>query len=190
MQIKRAEMKDLPQMLLIYERARQFMRETGNPNQWKSTYPPESVVKQGIQEGKAWLCIADGPEDGREGEGILPGEILGTFYFAQEDDPAYHHIEGGSWLNEDTYAVIHRVASSGKGRGFARCCFSWAASQCPNLKIDTHEDNRVMQHVLEKNGFQRCGIIHLADGSPRLAYQRAPQKKNEAEINSMIDRSK
>lgn len=171
MQIKQAEMKDLPQMLLIYQQARQFMRETGNPNQWKDTYPEERVVKQGILEGKAWLCIAEGPEDGREEEKVFPGEILGTFYFAQEEDPAYQQIEG-SWLNEEPYGVIHRVASSGRGKGFARFCFSWAANRCPNLKIDTHEDNRVMQHVLEKNGFRQCGIIHLADGSPRLAYQR------------------
>ena len=30
-----------------------------------------------------------------------------------------------------------------------------------------------MQHLLEKNGFVRCGIIHLADGAPRIAYQFA-----------------
>lgn len=175
MQIRKAEMKDLPQILLIYERARQFMRETGNPHQWKNSYPQEEVVKKGILEGKAWLCVADGPEDGREGENLCPGEVLGTFYFAIEDEPTYHVIEGGSWLNDRPYGVIHRVASSGRGKGFAQCCFSWAKRQCPNLKIDTHEDNRVMQHVLEKNGFILCGKIYLADKSPRLAYQRAEQ---------------
>ena len=29
-----------------------------------------------------------------------------------------------------------------------------------------------MQHLIEKNGFVPCGIIHLEDGSPRLAYER------------------
>ena len=29
-----------------------------------------------------------------------------------------------------------------------------------------------MQHLLEKNGFARCGIIHVADGSSRIAYQK------------------
>jgi hypothetical protein len=29
-----------------------------------------------------------------------------------------------------------------------------------------------MQHQLEKLGFQRCGIITLANGEPRIAYQR------------------
>ena len=120
MQIRRAKLEDLPQMLLIYQRARRFMKETGNPNQWKDSYPEEDLVKKGILEGKVWLCVAEGPEDGREGEKVHPGEVLGTFYFAIEDEPAYQVIEGGRWLNEKPYGVIHRVASSGRGKGFAR----------------------------------------------------------------------
>ena len=48
----------------------------------------------------------------------------------------------------------------------------WGYEQCGNLKIDTHEDNVVMQHVLEKNGFERCGKIYTHDGTPRIAYQK------------------
>ena len=29
-----------------------------------------------------------------------------------------------------------------------------------------------MQKVLEENGFTKCGIIHVADGTPRIAYQK------------------
>lgn len=29
-----------------------------------------------------------------------------------------------------------------------------------------------MQHKIEKNGFTRCGIIYITDGSPRIAYQK------------------
>lgn len=29
-----------------------------------------------------------------------------------------------------------------------------------------------MQHLLEKYGFVRCGIIYLPDGAPRIAYQK------------------
>ena len=28
-----------------------------------------------------------------------------------------------------------------------------------------------MQQLLELNGFRRCGIIYVRDGSPRIAYQ-------------------
>ena len=27
-------------------------------------------------------------------------------------------------------------------------------------------------HLLESEGFTRCGIIHVEDGTPRIAYQR------------------
>ena len=43
---------------------------------------------------------------------------------------------------------------------------------CESLRADTHVDNKVMQHLLESEGFTRCGIIHVEDGTPRIAYQR------------------
>ena len=27
-------------------------------------------------------------------------------------------------------------------------------------------------HLLEENGFTKCGIIHVEDGTPRIAYQK------------------
>ena len=48
----------------------------------------------------------------------------------------------------------------------------WCFERCPNLRIDTHEDNRIMQHLLEKNGFIYCGEITVEDGTSRMAYQK------------------
>ena len=31
-----------------------------------------------------------------------------------------------------------------------------------------------MQKLIARAGFRYCGIIHVADGSPRLAYERLP----------------
>ena len=53
----------------------------------------------------------------------------------------------------------------------------WAFRQCGNLKIDTHRDNHIMQHLLERKGFTYCGIIHTDNGAERLAYQKSAQKK-------------
>ena len=44
-----------------------------------------------------------------------------------------------------------------------------------NIRIDTHRDNLIMQHNLLKHGFAYCGIIYLASGDTRLAYQRIVQ---------------
>jgi hypothetical protein len=46
-------------------------------------------------------------------------------------------------------------------------CFS----QDPNIRIDTHRDNKIMRHLVEKHGFAYCGIIYLDNGDERLAYQ-------------------
>jgi len=48
----------------------------------------------------------------------------------------------------------------------------FAMEQNPHVRIDTHADNHVMQHVLAKHGFQRRGIIYLEDGDPRIAFER------------------
>lgn len=37
-----------------------------------------------------------------------------------------------------------------------------------------------MQQVFEKNGFERCGIIYVEDGSPRIGYQRQKEAQADA----------
>lgn len=179
MQIRKAAEKDFPQMLPIYERARQFMRETGNPNQWKDCDPKPEVILEGIREEKMYLVMESALDLGTNSESdvVTDAKILGAFYFALEEELTYRGIYDGKWMNEEPYGVIHRVASAGSGKGFAGACFAWCekqclAASCRNLRIDTHEDNKVMQHVLEKNGFTYCGKIHLKDGAERLAYQK------------------
>ena len=41
-----------------------------------------------------------------------------------------------------------------------------------SIKIDTHKENFVMRGLLEKNGFEYCGIILLEDGAERVAYEK------------------
>lgn len=159
MEIRKTGMEDLPEVLELYEQARQFMRENGNPSQWGTANPPEERIRQDIAEGKSYLCVE-------------AGELLGVFYFSLEKDPNYDHIYEGAWRNDAPYGVMHRVACPGKRRGVATFCVNWCKERCGgNLRIDTHRDNRPMQGMLEKNGFIRCGIIHLANGDERLAYQ-------------------
>ena len=69
------------------------------------------------------------------------------------------------------YAAVHRVASDGTVRNVLEKIMDYCKAQIPHLRIDTHEDNKVMQHVLEKYGFVRCGIVYVSDGSPRIAYE-------------------
>lgn len=156
--IQKADISQLPRILEIYEKARVFMAESGNPDQWGTGYPPEEMIRQDIRNGKSYVNL--------EGD-----HIRAVFYFAVEADPTYSYIEG-AWLNDAPYGVIHRIAVDGSGRGVAAECFAFAAQHCDNLRIDTHEKNIPMQRCLAKNGFIRCGTIYLEDGDPRIAYQK------------------
>lgn len=49
MQIRKATMNDLPDILAIYAYARKYMKEHGNPDQWRDSYPPVSLTTQDIQ---------------------------------------------------------------------------------------------------------------------------------------------
>lgn len=156
--IQKADISQLPRILEIYEKARAFMAESGNPDQWGNGYPPEEMIRQDIRDGKSYVNL--------EGD-----HIRAVFYFAVEADPTYGYIEG-SWLNDAPYGVIHRIAVDGSGRGVAAECFAFVAQHCENIRIDTHEKNIPMQRCLTKNGFTRCGTIYLEDGDPRIAYQK------------------
>ncbi len=160
MRIRPSRPADLPALMRLYDHARQFMREHGNGGQWINGYPSEELIASEIAKGHSFACEDD------------EGEIVGTFCYIEGVDPTYLKIEDGQWLNDEPYATIHRMASSGKTKGVADACFQWSFRHCRNIRVDTHRDNLVMQNIAHKLGFTRCGIIHIADGSPRIAYQR------------------
>ncbi len=160
MNIRKATREDLSAILQIYEDARGYMRENGNPHQWGGGYPSAALVEQDINGGICHIC-----EDG--------GELAGVFVCFVGEDPTYQTVYGGAWLNERPYAVIHRIAVAKHRRGVASACFDYGFLLCKNLKIDTHRDNLPMQRSLAKNGFLPCGIIHLANGEERIAYQKS-----------------
>lgn len=159
MYVRRSNMEDIPAMMDLYAQARVFMREHGNPNQWDDSYPSRELLEKDIAFGNSYIV-----EDDEK-------NLAATFAFIKGEDPTYYGIENGAWLNHEPYGTIHRLAGNPSCHGIASGCIGWCKSQIGNLRADTHEDNKIMQHLLEKNGFVRCGIIHLADGAPRIAYQ-------------------
>ena len=155
--IRKATFGDLDEILAIYERARRFMAENGNPHQWKNVHPPKSSLEENIRDGLLYVI---------ENEGVIDG----VFFFDEGPDPTYDYIEG-KWLNDRPYSVIHRIASAGRIKGVLKICVQWCLSYCNNIKMDTHDDNKIMQHQLEKLGFQHCGTIYVPDYGPMKAYQ-------------------
>ncbi len=165
MRIVKATESDLPSLLEIYSEARSFMRRSGNMEQWQGGYPSEDVVLSDIRAGNLYKVTED--------ESDIP---IAVFFFRIGVDATYLKIYGGEWLcPEREYGVIHRIAlcERAHGRGVGRLCFDYCYSIIPNVRIDTHRDNLPMRHSLTKAGFSERGIIYLASGDERIAYQRA-----------------
>ena len=157
--IRHAAESDLPRILEIYDIARQFMRQSGNMTQWINGYPSEPLLRQDITNGNLYVM-----ED--------EGGVYGAFAFILGDDPTYAEIEG-AWQDTATpYGTIHRIGSDGTHRGVLHECVNWAARRISHLRVDTHADNHVMQRCILREGFSRCGVIDVADGSARVAVER------------------
>ena len=150
--IRKAIESDLLEIKNIVDKARELMKSSGNVNQWVDGYPSIEVLLSDIRSRKAYLLLRE-------------NKAVAYFVMADGPDPTYNSIAEGSWLNNDSYGVLHR-------KGVFKEILLYASEHYSNIRIDTHHDNKIMQRLLEKNGFVYCGIIFLTDGSPRLAYQR------------------
>ena len=168
--IRPSRREDLPEMLRIYEHARSFMAASGNPRQWSAeahhgiAWPPESVLIEDIRVGRSYVCLAG-------------DHVVATFCYLAGPDPTYARIDG-AWLSDTPYPVVHRIASDGSRPGIGTFCLTWACRNAGHLRIDTHRDNRPMQHLLQKCGFRYCGIIFVEeDDDPRLAFEFVPENR-------------
>lgn len=155
--IKKAADDDLDRIMEIYRYAQDFMIKSGNPSQWGHFYPKPELIRSDIEKK---VCYVLFDETG----------IHGVFALFAGEEPAYQYIEKGEWLNDDPYVTIHRLAGDGQVRGLFRSTSDYCKSISSNIRVDTHADNHVMQRLIEKNGYRKCGIIYIADGSPRIAY--------------------
>lgn len=163
MKIRKSKFEDLGRMMEIYEHARGFMTEHGNPRQWAAYgWPPRELLESDIAAGNSYVCEHE-------------GRIIGTFYYVSGEhiEPTYETIENGAWIGDDAYGVVHRIASDGTVKGTGAFCINWAFEQCGHLRIDTHGDNTVMQNLVTKLGFKYCGNIYVVeDNDVRYAYEK------------------
>ena len=159
MHIRHAVPADLPAMEELYAQARAYMAANGNPTQWGTEYPKREWLEADMAEGVSYVCEED-------------GQVVATFMFSTAGEPTYAYIEDGQWPDDEPYGVIHRIATGGTRKGAGAFCIRWCLEQCGSVRIDTHDDNRPMQALLDKLGFVYCGRIYVEDGTPRRAYCR------------------
>lgn len=143
-------------MVDLFDSAKTFMRKTGNPNQWGDDLNASALLEDILKDH--FYLITDGKE------------LLGAFVLLEEEEETYRTI-AGKWRYDRKYFTLHRCVSSGKVPRLMDTIFRYAFSHIDYLRIDTHEDNTVMQNAILRNGFQEAGIITLKNGDPRIAYE-------------------
>ena len=152
--------------MAVLSSAKQFLAESGS-SQWQGEngYPNEDDVFDDILQGQAYAAVIDGK------------------------DEAYDKIYDGKWQhNNYRYITIHRLAvlRDFAGQGIAQTFLQGLieGQAGSDFRIDTHEKNKAMRHIVEKLGFVYCGKVPI-DGE-RLAYQKIKQN-NENALYQEID---
>lgn len=158
-----AVMEELADCYKAVDSGRAFQREQGFV-QWTEEYPSLETLRSDITCGKGYAVKVD-------------GAVAGYLCIDFDGEPAYDTIDG-AWRTKGPYAVVHRMAfgRAFRGMGLADATFSRIEALCGargvrNIRVDTDFPNLRMQHVLEKNGFVRCGVI-IFQGSEKIAYDK------------------
>lgn len=164
MELRLAKKDDVPAVAGLYDMARAALKAAGVP-QWQDGYPNGDDALKDIEAGHGYVLTED-------------GQVAAFACLAFGVEPTYDVIEQGSWLGCGEYGFLHRVAVDPrmKGRGAAGLFFDELKRQARERGVrvvrgDTHRDNLPMQRVMAKNGLELRGIIHVEDGTERLAYE-------------------
>ncbi len=165
MEFRKAKESDIDSIMNIIKQAQDYFKESGI-DQWQNNYPNIETIKNDIEKGYGYVLVND-------------GEVVGTVAVSFDGERTYENIYEGNWISNLDYAVVHRLAIDNryKGQGLASVIMKSIEEMClkrnvHSIRIDTHQDNKSMQRLIEKNGFKYCGIIYLADTSKRLAYEK------------------
>ncbi len=157
--IRKATAEDMDGIMQVMEAAKRIMHTSGNILQWSGNYPSREIIASDMEKEGGYVMVEQ-------------GRVVAYFAFLASPEPTYAVIEHGRWLDEKMpYHVIHRIASYPDVHHVFHDLMDFAFSRDGNIRIDTHRDNHIMQHNILKHGFSYCGIIHLASGDERLAYQ-------------------
>ncbi|MBQ3106268.1 MAG: GNAT family N-acetyltransferase [Eggerthellaceae bacterium] len=175
MYIRPSHVADIDRIMEILADGRASIGALGI-DQWQKGYPHRDVVERDVANGESYVVVDENDR------------ALATAMMSPAGEPDYDCIYDGAWLvdapsEEPHYLVVHRVAvaSECKGRGLASALLAKAAELAEvmgkeSVRIDTHPGNEPMRRMVQKNGFQECGIIHIShaeDGIPqRVAYEK------------------
>lgn len=160
---RKATASDVPQIWVIIQQAIARRKNDGS-QQWQDGYPNETVIQQDITKGIGYVLTDN-------------NSIAGYAAILFNDEPAYELLKG-TWLTNDDFAVVHRVAISDDylGKGLAQKIFLFTEdlaidNNIFSIKVDTNFDNIPMLKILEKLGYTYCGEVTFR-GGVRKAFEK------------------
>ncbi|MGR8809736.1 GNAT family N-acetyltransferase [Leuconostoc citreum] len=155
--VRKATISDLEDVIAVVINAKNFLKKQ-NINQWQTNYPNEQLLNEDINSGNGWVITVD-------------DQVAGYAAVVFGEEKYYKNNRVPEWNNEEaTHYSIHRFAISNNFRGqnlsqqFITSIFNFVESEnVRDVRIETHPDNRVMQKVIEKNGFIRKGDMDIEE---------------------------
>ena len=167
MRIIKSSIENIPAIMEIIADAQKYLASL-NIDQWQDGYPDENQIRLDIKNNDSYIVLND--------ENV----IIGTTVFTTKTEDTYNNIEGEWKTNINAeYGVIHRLAVKNQFRksGFAKFVFNYCEEILKeqginSMRIDTHKDNKGMQRLITSLDYKYCGIIILASGAERLAYEK------------------
>lgn len=168
--LRKAEEKDLDGIMEIIAASRELLKRDGIP-QWQNpdVTPSRDEFRASIGRGETYVLVPLGG-----------GALAGLANLVPGPDPSYSKIYTGHWQEPDEpYITIHRVAASGAYAGqhigsrlLAALIEQAQALGYDQVRIDTHDKNGRMRHLITKAGFHYAGkiLIHGDSYNSRRAY--------------------
>lgn len=142
-----ATKNDLNQIMPIIHDGQKNLAAAGIP-QWQDSYPDQAAIAQDIDQGEGYVLVNS-------------ESIIGYGAIRQTPEPNYITPISGTWSDDTTpYVSLHRVVVSSHFRGqhLGQIFMSNLLTISHSLgfqatRIDTHEQNKRMQHLIEQTGF-------------------------------------
>lgn len=184
MKMREAVTADIEQILAITDSARRFQRQCGF-RQWEDGYPAYENITADIAAQGAYVfeydsIVSEAVNKSAATEGVYYPEKHGiiAYAFLTKGDVEYDRLSV-IWHHPGSYGVIHRlaIAPNFRGQGLAAQILAMSeahltAQGIRAMRIDTGQDNIVMQRLLSRAGYT-CRGLHQFVWGPRLAYEKA-----------------
>lgn len=162
MRLEKATFSDVDRILEIMDSARAYQRSLGF-TQWEDGYPGRNVIESDIEGDRAYLLKND--------DKVLAYSVLAI------GDRAYDCL-ANRWRYTGRYGVVHRigVAPEFRGKNISSALFSeyervYRELGINIIRIDTGTENRIMQHLMDKFGYESRGVMMFEWGE-RIGYEK------------------